>query len=278
VLVRAKSVLPADRTALRLQAAGGVLPALAVRFVPTRRGLALVAACLVAVPVGYWGARVGPFFEVRAIEVEGAPPALSRQVRAALRPIIGQSLLALDGGDVIGRVEALPQVAAASYDRSFPQTLVVRVRREVGRAVLRQGHGSWIVSARGRVIRPIPLGSHARLPRIWVGRSVAVRVGEVLSDPTALRSVRALASLRAEPLPVEVHAVDARTRLVFSLARGMELRLGDATDLPLKLAVAARVLEVMAPPQPEQHLFLDVSVPDRPVVGSTLKSEVEPED
>jgi cell division septal protein FtsQ len=233
VLVRAKSIVPLDPAALRLPGLRTAPRASAARFLPGRRALAAAGACLCALPLGYWGARAGPFFEVRTIEVEGAPPALRREVRTALQPIVGQSLLALDEGDVVGRVEALPQVAHASYDRSFPQTLVVRVRREVGRAVLRQGDGSWIVSARGRVIRPIALASHARLPRIWLGRSVAVRVGEVLSEPTALRSVRALASLRAEPLPVQVHSVDARGPLVFSLARGIELRHGDATELPL---------------------------------------------
>jgi cell division protein FtsQ len=275
VLVRAKTVVPVDPAALPLPAAGTAPRRPAARLVPGRRALVVAAACLCALPLGYWGARAGPFFEVRAIEVEGAPPALSREVRTALQPIVGQSLLALDDGDVVGRVEALPQVARASYDRSFPQTLVVRVRREVGRAVLRQGHGSWIVSARGRVIRPIAPASHTRLPRIWLGRSAPVRVGEVLSEPTALRSVRALASLREEPLPVQVHSVDARGPLVFSLARGIQLRLGDATDLPLKLAVAARILDVMTLPQPKDRLFLDVSVPERPVVGSTLKSKIE---
>ena len=98
-----------------------------------------------------------------------------------------------------------------------------------------------------------------------------------MSDPAVVRSVRALATLRAEPLPVAVHSVDGRRDLSFSLARGIELRLGDSVDLPLKLAVAARVLAVMTPPQASERLFLDVTVPDRPVVGSTVKSQVEPE-
>jgi hypothetical protein len=33
----------------------------------------------------------------------------------------------------------------------------------------------------------------------------------------------------------------------------------------------------MTPPRPEERLFLDVTVPERPVTGSTLKSKVESE-
>lgn len=232
---------------------------------------------LLCVPLVYWAARTGPFFAIRAIEVEGAPPALSREIRATLESVSGRSLVALDGDEVVARVEALPQVADASYDRSFPHTLVIRVRREVGRAVLRQGRSSWLVSTRARVVRRVPHGAHAGLPRIWVQRSLAVRIGATLTDPAVRRSVRSLGPLRQSPLPVAVHAVDARSALVFKLARGIELRLGDVSDLDLKLAVAAKVLAVLPAPIQGQALFLDVTVPERPVVGSTLNSKVEVE-
>ena len=275
--VRENHLAPAATGVLRLPAAGAALLRRVARLGPSRGRLLLAAACVCALPLGYWAARVGPFFTVRSITVEGAPPALSRQVRAALAPIQGTSLLALDGDEVTARVEALPQVAEATYDRSFPETLVVRIRREVGWAVLRQGQRSWLLSARGRVVRRLPKGTLGKLPRIWVKPTVAVRAGSRLADPAALRSVQAVASLHEVPLPLAVHSVDARGPLVFHLGRGIELRLGDTLDLPLKLAVAGRVLRILAPPEPGQQVFLDVSVPERPVVGSTLESKVEVE-
>ena len=55
-----------------------------------------------------------------------------------------------------------------------------------------------------------------------------------------------------------------------------EIRLGTSTDLPLKLAVARRVLETMRR-EGDVASYLDVSVPERPVVGETLESQVERE-
>jgi hypothetical protein len=48
------------------------------------------------------------------------------------------------------------------------------------------------------------------------------------------------------------------------------VRLGDALDVPLKLAVAARVIPLLG----AETAYLDVAVPERPVAGS-LNSQVE---
>jgi len=55
------------------------------------------------------------------------------------------------------------------------------------------------------------------------------------------------------------------------LRSGLEVRLGDASQLPLKLAVTAHVLPLLV----AGTTYLDVAVPDRPVAGQTLESQVE---
>jgi aspartate oxidase len=55
-----------------------------------------------------------------------------------------------------------------------------------------------------------------------------------------------------------------------------EIRLGATTDLALKLAVSRRVLATMRR-EGDSAAYLDVSVPERPVVGESLESQVEPE-
>ncbi len=61
--------------------------------------------------------------------------------------------------------------------------------------------------------------------------------------------------------------------LTLRLRSGLEVRLGDASDADLKLAVAARVIPLLE----EGTRALDVSVPERPVSSQTLDSQVEVE-
>jgi cell division protein FtsQ len=238
-------------------------------------GAVLVGLGILAVGfAGYAAARETSAFAVREVRVEGATPALARQIRATLRPVVGESLVALDGDGVLSRAESLPGVLSAGYDRAFPHTLVVRVRRERPAAVLRRGAESWLVSARGRFLKQLRRGAHPRLPRIWVPRSVGVSAGGLMSDPDARRAVLALSPLAGAPLPARVRSVRATPEeLTFALAGGLELRLGDESDLHLKLAVAREILPLVG----SGPCYLDVSVPERPVACGTLNSQVEVE-
>ena len=57
---------------------------------------------------------------------------------------------------------------------------------------------------------------------------------------------------------------DNRRGLVFRLRNGLELRLGDPTDIRLKLAIARAAMRRM----PTGTVYVDVSVPGRPVAGN----------
>jgi cell division protein FtsQ len=235
------------------------------RLLPSARALVVGFALVALVALVYVVARETPMFAVRRIEVEGAPPRVAAHVRRALAPLRGKSLLSLGRGDVEPRLAALPDVAAVSYDRAFPSTLRVVVRPERPVAVVRQGSSSWLVSAGARVIRAVSHGAAARLPRVWVGRAANVSVGDVLGDADALRAVRALALLRS--LPVHAQFVRANEHeLTLVLRSGLELRLGNDRALPLKLAIARRILPSLSGASPP-YGYLDVSVPERPVAG-----------
>jgi hypothetical protein len=88
------------------------------------------------------------------------------------------------------------------------------------------------------------------------------------------RAVAAVAPLASKPLPFAVNSVAAtQAEVVLKLRSGLELRLGDGVDLLLKLEVARRVLPSLV----GATGYLDVSVPARPVAGSSLNSQVEGE-
>lgn len=93
---------------------------------PVLRSLIAAAAALVALGGAYIVARQTSVFAVRWIDVRGGTPSVKAEVQKALKPTRGTSLLRLDGSALARRLEALPDVASASFDRSFPHTLVVR--------------------------------------------------------------------------------------------------------------------------------------------------------
>jgi hypothetical protein len=130
-------------------------------------------------------------------------------------------------------------------------------------AVLHRGKETWLVSARGRVMQRIPNGTERALARIWVPRKADVAVGAFLAPQGGGTAARTLAS--AMRFPARIATVStAHGELIFRLRSGVELRLGDPTDVRLKLAIARRALAHLPP----GATYLDVSVPGRPVAGT----------
>jgi cell division protein FtsQ len=230
-------------------------------FAPTRRSLAVGFGLLAVALGGYLLARETALFAIDRIEVRGGSPQVARQVRSALAAVVGRPLVGLDGSAVLARVDALPTVVSASYDRSFPHTLRIAVVPERPAAVLRHGPDSWLVSRRGRVMERLPAAAVRGLPRIWVSTRTPVRTGAKL---TAAAAAAAHAVGLAGPFGARVDsAAKVNGTLVFHLRSGLELLLGDGADIELKVAVAARVLAIL----PTGSTFLDVSSPGRPISG-----------
>ena len=240
----------------------------AARLVPPVRSVALGAVLATLGVAAYVGARETSAFAVRSVVVEGASPRLAHDVRNALAPLVGHSLVGLSAGDVLGPVEALPEVRSASYDRAFPHTLVIDVRQERAVAVLRAGTDAWLVSARGRVLRRVERGGARSLARVWVPAATEIVAGERVGKRVTRRAVAAAAvakrAFARRVLTVQV----AGGELTFLLADGHELRFGDGAELELKLAVAERVLrEPAVRAEAGRPMYVDVSFPERVVVG-----------
>ena len=189
-----------------------------------------------------------------------------------LAPFVGTTLLGLDGAELMRRVEALPTVVSATYDRSFPNTLRVTVVPERPVAVLRRGTGSWLVSARGRVVTRVPSGADGELPRIWVPTALQVEPGVFL--PPERGGVAAQALGVAARFPEHVRTASfAHGTLVFLLRSGLELRLGDPTDLRLKLPSRGRPFPCCRAGR-RTSMSASLAGPSR---GQTLKSQREGE-
>jgi cell division protein FtsQ len=232
------------------------------RLMPSRRSVAVGLALLALAGGAYAAARETSAFALQRVEVKGAPASVRLQVGRSLRSLRGTSLLALDGGAVLSRVESLPTVISATYDRAFPHTLRIAVVAERPVALLRRGREQWLVSARGRVMQRVAPRSHARLPRIWVPTATPVAVGGFLRPVTGGIAARALALAAGFRMPIATAGLEGGA-LVFRLQSGLELRLGGESDVRLKLAIARRALPLL----PADTAYLDLSVPGRPVAG-----------
>lgn len=250
------AVLPARRSVLEL-----------ARFAPSGRSI-IVGVALLAIAVGgYLAARNTSLFAVRAIEVRGGTPELRREVQAALRTEVGQSLLRVDAGTIDQRLSTLSGVRSFSYDRAFPHTLRVVVRPERPVLVLRQGAGAYLVASGGRVLRSLAHPHLSSLPRVYVTKDVKIAVGSTPSGGVAAAAA-AVAVVRGAALPGGVHFVDVGPRsLTLRLGAAFELRLGDASDLRLKVAIARRILRVSGAVTAGSG-YLDVSLPERPVLAA----------
>jgi cell division septal protein FtsQ len=224
----------------------------------------------------YLAARETPLFAVRTVEIKGGSEAVRKAVREAAQAVEGESLVALDGKSLVQDLEALPSVRSASYDRAFPSTLRIFVRPELPLGIVRLGGDRWVVSERGRIIRRYAPGSSERYPRFRLPGRPNVVPGAYLTDPGA-RIVLAALAVVPKNFPVRIHVVRLEEgQLTMDLCApwgGPELRLGEAVDVKVKLAVAAVVLRALSADTRSSVGYVDVSVPERAVVGSNPQVE-----
>jgi len=239
-----------------------------LRVAPSGRSLA-TAAAVALIAAGLYGlARESSMFAVTAIDVQGAPPALAAQIVAELRSYEGRSLVVVDGAGVAQRVDGLPAVRSSVVDRAFPHTLRIRVMPELAVAVLRRGATSWVVSARGRVIGRIALGTQRSLPRIWLPPRTEIEVGALLADEPGGLAARSLAAFVGSGFTNQIAFVRALDgQITLGLRGGLEIRLGAPVDLRLKIAIARGILPTLALPAAGGPDYLDMTVPERPVAG-----------
>lgn len=248
-------------------------------FVPSLRSLTVGTAILVAFAGAYVAARETSIFAVQTLSLRGGSPRVQAEVRRALAPELGRSLLAVSGAAVSRQVESIPDVVSVRFDRAFPHTLEVSITPERAVLLLRQGRTSWVVSARGRVMRKLASPKRSKLPRAWLPKKVEITVGETLPRLDGALAAAAVAPIARGAYPGHVKTVTATaTSLTLVMRRGTQIRMGDIGNLRLKLAIAARVLKLAAKHETTNDVYVDVSVPGRPVLGplqsGSLNSQV----
>jgi cell division protein FtsQ len=224
----------------------------------------------------YLGARETSVFAVRTIEVAGGSPAVQSSALRAVQDAKGNSLVALDGSALIEDLEALPTVRSASYDRSFPSTLRIFLRPELPLAVVRLGTDRWLLSERGRVIRRYRQDARVDYPLFELPARPNVVPGSFITDARAGAVLSALVDL-PDRFPAKISEVflqDDRLTMRLHASWGEpELRLGENADVRAKLAAAALVIRSLNADYGASVAYVDVSVPERTVVGTNSQVE-----
>lgn len=221
-----------------------------------RRVMALVAVLVVVVGLVV-GGRVlihdAGLFDVDGVSVTGTVTLSPDEVIAVAAVAPGGPLADVDTAAVAARVAALPAVAKASAERSWPHTVAVTVVERVPVAVVATSTGDALVDTTGAVYAgAAPPG----LPRY-------IRGIEGAGDPAATAAVAALGALppavRDQVLTVDATAGGGSPQVTFGLTENRRVRWGSADRGPDKAAVVEPLLA-----QPG-HVF-DVASPDLPTV------------
>jgi len=112
----------------------------------------LVLACLAAIAVsGGWWLYQSPLLTVRRVDVVGAET-LDPDTVAAAAGLTGHNILRLDLDGARARVEALPQVRAATVTRTFSRTVRITVEERQPAAFWMVGGRRYVVDADGVIL------------------------------------------------------------------------------------------------------------------------------
>lgn len=214
-----------------------------------RLHLAAIAAVVVVV-AAVWVVAFSPLFGVRSVEVHGTSTLTTQQVTDAADLANGTPLVRVDTDAVALRVEALPTVASATVETSFPSTVDISVVERVAVGSLARGGKYVLVDATGVQYRTV---SHrpARLPLFDLPEGAdAVPSG---------RAVAHVAGALPAPLLAKVDSVDALDpdMITIDLADGRTVAWGSAADTAAKV----RLLPVLL--KQDGDVF-DVSDPSHP--------------
>lgn len=180
---------------------------------------------------------MSPVLDVDHIRVHGDEHVTADQVRAAAGVHLHDHLLLVDTGAAARRIERLAWIEHAVVHRDLPGTLSIVVTEYTPTAYVPAPGGVLLVAADGHVIASAPAASKGLVAITGIRRLPAV--GSLLAPPDAAGLVTRLPLSFAS----RVAAVDVGgSGLALDLVGGGQVRLGDASDLALKIESAQAVL------------------------------------
>jgi len=211
------------------------------------RRVALVAGAIGLVAVLVWVFVFSSVLGAKHVVVHGAHDVPMSRIESVADVPHGRPLLRLDTGAIAARVEALPDIAAASVHVSYPSTVVITVTERVAVGYLSVGGNAILVDKSGRQFRTaaavpknlprfdIPAGAQATA----AGQAVATVAGAL--TPAVLGKLSSIAA--TDPTQITLQLRDGRSVIWGSADRSAD----KAQVLPALLSRAGTTFDVSNP-------------------------------
>lgn len=244
-----------------------------------------VAALTVVLVVAYFVLRSSSAFAIQNVVCEPTEHVTESDIKNLLEVPDGATLLNFDGSAIEASLKKDPWVGSVSFERQFPDTLRVVVNEQSADALVVMNAGSiaWYLGTSGSWIQPTKVTvaqnqsvndaalaqatSEGVLLITDVPSSVSPKSGSEATDDVfaAVRTFRDGFSADFSAQVVSYSAPSA-DNISCTLASGVEISLGSATQVSSKEAIAKEILAA----HPGKVTFINVRVPSS--TGSSYRS------
>ena len=244
-----------------------------------------VAALAVVLVVAYFVLRSSSAFAIQNVVCEPTEHVTESDIKNLLEVPDGATLLNFDGSAIEASLKKDPWVGSVSFERQFPDTLRVVVNEQSTDALVVMNAGSiaWYLGTSGSWIQPTKVTvaqnqsvndaalaqatSEGVLLITDVPSSVSPKSGSEATDDVfaAVRTFRDGFSADFSAQVVSYSAPSA-DNISCTLASGVEISLGSATQVSSKEAIAKEILAA----HPGKVTFINVRVPSS--TGSSYRS------
>jgi cell division protein FtsQ len=225
------------------------------------RVLAAVAAVLLFTGAT-WTTTRSAVLDVDHIEVSGGTVVTPAEAVAGAGLRLGQPMVSVDTGQAEQRLRNLPWIDTALVERAFPNRVRIQVTERVPTAAAARPDGGWaVLDKTGRVLA-VRADRAPDLPEVTGAGPAPDPGGSMVPARPALDVVAAL----PEPTRRSVTRATLDGDAVTLHTGAREIRIGPPTQLAAKMAALSVLLERVGS---RSVAFLDVRVPQAPVVGPT---------
>jgi Cell division septal protein len=215
-----------------------------------RRRLVVLALMIVAAAgaAGFVWVRSSDVFTIERLIVSPGQHVTEAQLRGAAGSALGSTLLRVDLDTLKQKMMVLAYVRDVKVYRRFPDALEIQVEEYAPAAVVQATDGRrWLVADDGRVLErgsgapgKMSLVVPAGVTQLQAGGVVASQLVQVLPVAALLHDAD-IWPAAAHPVAKVVVSTYGEVALV--LGGGAEVRLGEPTDLEMKLMVAAEIID-----------------------------------